>query len=404
MNTPSFFMKWLRDLKADQLENGGVPHVIPHVLKPGDHSACGWGDAAVICPWTLYLCYGDTRILEEHYESMVKWVEHIRSIAEDGLIWNTGFHFGDWLAIDAKEGSYFGATPNDLTATAFYAYSVSLLVKSAKVLHKLEDAERYLRLHENIVTAFRKEFFTPAGRLAVPTQTAHVLALMFDLAEEKDRKRTVDTLVKYLEENKWHHTTGFLGTPYLCHVLSSNGRIDAAYRLLMETDYPSWLYPVTKGATTIWEHWDGLKPDGSFWSADMNSFNHYAYGAIGDWLYRVVAGIDVDETVPGYKQIILRPQPDTRLQWAAAEFESMFGPIRSKWCLENGQMQIDVTIPHNTTAEVILPRARKENLAGYDKVFDNNLICSGSAETDEGLLLELGSGNYSFKYPFTVTG
>lgn len=188
MNSTRFFRKWLHDLEADQLPGGGVPHVIPNVLGENAHSACGWSDASVICPWIFYLCYGDLRVIEEQYKSMKAWVEHVRSQAENGLIWNTGSHYGDWLALDSKEGSYRGATPNDFCATAFYAYSTELLAKAAKLLNKHEDAIFYSTLHKGIVNAFREEFYTPSGRLAVPTQTAHVLALMFNLVDEKDKK------------------------------------------------------------------------------------------------------------------------------------------------------------------------------------------------------------------------
>lgn len=400
MGTEPFFKKWLRDLKAEQLENGGVPFVIPDVLTGAmkndkmvhdDHSSTGWGDAAVICPWTVYQCYGDRRILEEQYSSMKGWVEYIRSHAQNGVLWNTGFHFGDWLALDAKEGSYFGATPNDLVATAFYAYSTELLAKSAAVLGNKPDAEEYSQLHAAIVKAFQDEFFTPSGRLAVRTQTAHILVLMFGLVPEEHRARTVDTLIALLDENGGHLMTGFLGTPYFCHVLSRNGKLDAAYSLLLKDDYPSWLYQVKKGATTIWEHWDGIKPDGSMWSADMNSFNHYAYGAIGDWLYRVVAGLDTDPDVPGYKRILMRPQPGGELTHAQAEYMSVYGKAAIKWSIKGSNMIVDVIVPHNTTAHVTLPGASPETVSAEGVSFT---ACPGGAEA------EIGSGIYRFSYPY----
>jgi len=204
-DTQSFYIKWLCDLKSEQFENGGIPYVNPDVLtdvieKEGEvepnHSATGWGDAAVICPWTIYLCFGDERILEEQYDSMKGWVGYIKAQAGDSLIWNTGFHFGDWLALDAKEGSYFGATPNDLIATSYYAYSVSIMEKTAGILGYKEDKNKFADLQKGIVKAFQKEFYTPNGRLAVRTQTAHVLALMFDLVSNEHKNRTVDTLVQ----------------------------------------------------------------------------------------------------------------------------------------------------------------------------------------------------------------
>ncbi len=284
MNVAPFFTKWLRDLEADQLPNGAVPHVVPNVLGKDAAGSAAWADAAAICPWTIYICYGDRGLLEERYESMKAWVEYIRKQGDNEYLWNTGFHFGDWLGLDAHEGSYVGATARDFIATAFYAYSTSILVKTARVLGKKDEEKEYSELYHKILENFRREFVTPNGRLAVSTQTAHVLALMFDLVEEKDKERTVEELVKLLKERKYHLTTGFVGTPYLCHVLTRYGKNDVAYKLVTQTDFPSWLYQVTKGATTVWEHWDGIKEDGTFWSADMNSFNHYAYGSIGDWL------------------------------------------------------------------------------------------------------------------------
>lgn len=415
MNAAPFFTKWLKDLAVDQLENGGVPFVIPNVLDANSHSSSGWGDAAVICPWTVYVSYGDERILEQQYASMKGWVEYIRSKAENGLIWNSGFHFGDWLGLDAKEGSCIGATCTDMISTAFYAYSTELVAKAARVLHKQDEYEKYNALHGNIVDAFRKEFYTATGRLAVPTQTAHVLALMFHLVDEKDKQRTVDDLVKYIEANNWHLATGFLGTPYLCHVLSSNGRADVAYRLLLQTDYPSWLYPITKGATTIWEHWDSMKPDGTFWSTEMNSFNHYAYGAVGEWLYRVVAGIATDEAKPGYKHSIMRPQPGGGVTWARASLASMYGKISMDWRIENGVMHMEVEIPHNTTASLTLPAAGNDvEGAILPIIADDSSVCgnpstaapyaklelSQALMTENGLTVELGSGRYSFTYSY----
>ena len=400
MLTAPFFTKWIRDLKADQFENGGVPFVIPHVLGENDHSSAGWGDAAVIVPWTLYLCYGDRRILEEQYDSMKAWVEYIRRQGENEYLWNTGFHFGDWVALDAKEGSFFSATPNDLIATAYYAYSTRLLAKTAMILGREEDHREYGTLYDNVVTAFRKEFVTANGRIVSPTQTGHIVPLVFDLLEEKDWKRTSDTLVKLLEENGSHLTTGFIGTPYLCFALSGSGHTDLAYKMLLQTDYPSWLYQITKEATTTWEHWDELKPDGTFWNRDMNSFNHYAYGSIGEWLYRVVAGIDLDENTPGYKHIVIRPQPGKVLTFARAELQTMYGPVRSGWEHTDGKMIIRITLPANTSATVFLPGA------AIDQARENGLCLSEApgirsvVRLECGTQLEAGSGEYCFIYPY----
>ncbi|WP_435620096.1 family 78 glycoside hydrolase catalytic domain [Thermoanaerobacterium thermosulfurigenes] len=401
MNTAPFFRKWLHDLKVDQLQNGGVPHVVPDVLgnyirknklAHPNYSSSGWGDAAVICPWTIYQYYDDVNILKDQYESMKSWIEYIRANAKGGVIWDSGFHFGDWLALDAKEGSYFGATPNDLVATAFYAHSTEILAKTAKILGNLSDYEEYLNLHDEIVKAFRDEFFTPSGRLAVRTQTAHVLVLMFNLVPDKYRARTIQTLIDLINENNGHLTTGFLGTPYICHVLSNNGKTKEAYSLLLKEDYPSWLYQVKKGATTVWEHWDGIKPDGSMWSADMNSFNHYAYGSIGSWFYRETAGLNVDPEIPGFKHIIIKPKPGGDLTYAEAEYLSAYGRVFASWSIRGGDITVDVAIPPNTKAKIILPHASSEaieTIKGENVHFEN---CNDDAEA------EIGSGTYRFVY------
>jgi len=363
-NVLPFFRKWLRDLALDQKPGGGIPFVIPDVLSDHNrepdafnkHSACGWGDAAVIAPWALYGSYGDKRLLEEQYASMKAWVEYIKSKANDNL-WNTGFHFGDWVALDAKEGSYVGATPADLLATAYYAYSAGIVSKAARVLDNGVDAEMYENLYRDIVKAYQDEFFTPAGRLAARTQTAHIFSLVFGLTPEKFIQRTVDTLVRLIEENGGHLVTGFLGTSYFCNALSKNGKLKEAYDLLQREDYPSWLYQVKMGATTVWEHLDGIKPDGSMWSADMNSFNHYAYGAVGDWLYKEAAGINPLE--PGYKRILIAPKAGGSLTWVKAELITPYGPVSSHWELNDGQFTLEAIIPPNTTAEIILPNGER---------------------------------------------
>lgn len=398
MNTASFFTKWLRDLYAEQSLDKGVPYVVPNVLDDNNFSSAAWGDAAVICPWTIYLCYGDERLLEQQYESMKMWVEYIKNQGNNPYLWNSGSHFGDWLGLDSKPDSYVGATSEDYIATAFYAYSTKILVKAADIIGKQEDAVLYGELYSKILENFRKEFVTPNGRLAVETQTAHVLALMFDLVEEKDRKRTADTLAKLLKDNKNHLTTGFVGTPYLCHVLSNNEYNDLAYELLQQTDYPSWLYQITKGATTIWEHWDGIREDGSFWSKDMNSFNHYAYGAIGDWLYRVVGGLDTDQENPGYRHIFIRPRPGNGLNFARASLQSMYGEIISEWEINSAGMKLQVSIPPNTTATVILPGAILKKVCESGKLLEATEDVSRYEQIDEGVRLELGSGVYKFTY------
>jgi alpha-L-rhamnosidase len=367
-----FFRKWLRDLRADQREDGGVPSVIPDVLETagqngnakGSSSSAGWGDAAVIVPWNLWRITGDLRILEESWTSMQAWVEYIRRHAADEVYWDTGFHFGDWGALDAKEGSYFGATPNDLTATAYYAFTTGLLARTARVLGKNKEARVYKGLYSRIVRAFLEEFLTPNGRLAVQTQTAHILALELGLLPEEHRQRAVAGLANLLEENKGHLSTGFLGTPAFCDALSRGGRLDLAYSLLLKEDYPSWLYPVFKGATTVWEHWDGMKPDGTMGSSKMNSFNHCACGAVGDWMYRTIGGIELDSEVSGYKRIVFHPQPGGGLTWARSRLETPYGSASMAWTILGESWTLDFEVPPNTTAALILPGGKTEYGSG----------------------------------------
>ena len=281
----NFFAKWLKDLAADQ-ENGDVPSIVPFIGKNVSGSP-GWGDVATIVPWTMYLAYGDKRILEDQYESMKGWVDHITRQSRDSL-WIPSWSFGDWLfySINDDRSGESAITDKSLIAQCFYAYSTQNLVNAAKVLGKTGDAEKYSGMLKGIKDAFLREYVTQSGRLVSGTQTAYVLALQFDMLPESLRKQAAERLVDNIRHYHTHLTTGFLGTPYLCHVLTRFGHDDVAYELLLQKTYPSWLYPVTMGATTIWERWDGIRPDSTFQTPSMNSFNHYAYGAIGDWMYR----------------------------------------------------------------------------------------------------------------------
>ncbi len=358
-----FFRKWLKDVAFDQTEEGGVPHIVPNSLQfhhisdwllgQGTHSAAAWADVAVINPWTMYLTYGDKRILQEQFDSMKKWIDFMRAHAVD-FIWNYKLQFGDWVALDAQEGSYFGATPNDLTCTAYFAYSTSLFVKICRILGREELAAEYDHLHAQIVDKFRRTFLDEKGMMTVQTQTAHIVGLYFGLIPEEGRQGTVEGLKRLLAKENGHLVTGFVGTPYFCHALSQNGAKDDAYDLLLKEDFPSWLYQVKTGATTVWEHWDGLKPDGTMWSPDMNSFNHYAYGAIGEWLYRVVAGLEIDESAPGYKHAVIAPQTGGGLTRVDASYDSLYGPVAVTWTKENAAVTLTVNVPVNTSASIQL--------------------------------------------------
>jgi alpha-L-rhamnosidase len=380
MNVSGFFTKWLKDVKLDQEPNGLIPHVIPNVLGPNDGASAGWADVSTIIPWDMYVAYGDQRLLEVQYESMKNWVGYMSSHAKNNL-WNTGSHFGDWLFYrpDDDNDGRSAVTDKYLIAQSFYAHSTQLLINAAKALGKNDDLAKYTKLLADIKSAFMKEYMTGNGRLVSSTQTAYVLALNFDMLPEELRTSAAERLVTNIRDYGNHLTTGFLGTPYLCHVLTRFGHNDVAYNLLMQESYPSWLYPVKMGATTIWERWDGIKPDGSFQTPDMNSYNHYAYGAIGDWMYRNMAGINSDASAPGYKKILIAPKPGAKISSTSAELNTPYGIVSSSWTVDNGLMKLDVVVPANTTATVILPASALKD---------------GKETSNKA---EIGSGTYHFE-------
>jgi alpha-L-rhamnosidase len=399
MDVAGFFTKWMKDVALDQLPNGSVPFVVPNVLGEGATGSTGWGDAATIIPWDMYLAYGDKEVLANQYPSMRNWVEFMAAKSKNDL-WNTGFHFGDWLFYrpnDDNDGRS-AITDKYLIAQCFYAHSTQLLINAAKVLNNKGDEDKYKELLDRIKKAFIKEYLTPNGRLVSGSQTAYVLALNFDMLPENLRPQAADFLVKNIESYDSHLTTGFLGTPYLCHVLTRFGHTDVAYKLLMQETYPSWLYPVKMGATTIWERWDGIKPDGSFQTTDMNSFNHYAYGAIGDWMYRVMAGLDTDELQPGYKKVTIAPQPGGHIKHAAANLETGYGLTGSDWKIENGKFKLKVTIPPNVTALVKLPGAGTAVVTEAGTAIKDVKAITGVSVKGNDVEVNLGSGEYNFEY------
>ena len=357
MNVSGFFAKWLADLAADQHPGGSVPWVIPNPLG-GDSlqyaSTAGWSDAATVVPWTMYLMYGDRGVLERQFESMRRWVDWARRRAGPTLIWRTD-GFGDWLALHSDDASYPGATTGkDFIATAYLAHSADLVARAAAVLGRPDDVRQYRALFTQVRDAFRHEFVSPNGRVSENTQTAYALALNFGLLDDAERAGAAGRLASDIRAHGGHLTTGFLGTPELAHALSRNGFIDAAFALLMQRGYPSWLYPITRGATTMWERWDGIRPDGSFEEISMNSFNHYAFGAIGDWMYRMIGGIDVDAEAPGYKHAIIAPRAGGGLTSARLTLETGYGRLAAAWHLDGTTFVLDVTVPANTSATVTL--------------------------------------------------
>jgi alpha-L-rhamnosidase len=359
MDVHGFFRKWFLDMRDAQEPGGEIPAIIPQTGSfslPGDGGPA-WADAVFICPWTLYLMYGDKEILHDHYDCMARYMAYLgKEKVLDGIrshpdkdAWGG---FGDWLALDGS-GKTTGGTPHDLIGTAHYANNADIMARTAGVLGKKEDESRWRELHTRIVQAFRNRYVTPDGLIAAGTQTAYVLALHFHLVPENIRPATARQLVRLLEKNDWHLGTGFVGTPYLLHVLEVTGHLDVAYKILEQETFPSWLVPVKHGATTIWERWDGWTPDKGFQDKGMNSFNHYAYGAVGDWMVSTVAGLEIAE--PGYRKILFKPRPGGSLTQASAKLQTRFGTASIAWEMKNNQLHLDLEIPPGTSAELSLP-------------------------------------------------
>ena len=360
-----FFTKWLSDLALEQGENGEVYAYIP-VSRIGKQSrvASGWGDAATICPWEVYLAYGNPEILKRQFESMKKWVDYIHNFGEEEFLWLGGRQFGDWLAMDNGEGSYEGATSKDYISSAYFAKSTKILIKAGKILGL--DMKEYEELYDNIVKTFKRTFIKD-GLPIDKTQTAYVIALTFGLYE--DREKTASGLAEMIRENDTKLTTGFLGTPHLLHALSENGYKDIAYDLLLQEEFPSWLYSVNHGATTMWEHWDCIKENNTFWDTAMNSFNHYAYGSVYDWIFGVAAGIKPLEDGAGYRHILIKPMPDKRLGFLNAGLKTRLGEVSSSWYYNEEGLHFEITVPKGATAEIELPDGRKETVCGGNYLY-----------------------------------
>lgn len=392
MNVAAFMTKWAQDVADAQNADGSIPSVVPYATDVTTDGGPAWSDAVIICPWTTYQCYGDKRILEHNYDVMTRFMDFLVDTSPGFIRCAPDYEgwpgYGDWLSINAS-------TSRDLIGTAFLAYDAKLMAEIAALLDKPGDALRFNQLFEATKAAFASRYLAgsmaPAipvrpsearrlmddadqlargtlqevdygpltsdvfnTQLVTPTQTAYVLALHFDLLPEALRSLAVSELVADIERRGIHLSTGFVGSPYLNHVLSRFGRLDIAYALLHQTAWPSWLYAVTQGATTIWERWDGWTSENGFQTPGMNSFNHYAYGAIGAWMVSTIAGIDVDPAAPGYKHTVLRPQPGGELTFARATLDTLYGELSSAWQLDNGRFLYTVTVPPNTTATVIL--------------------------------------------------
>jgi alpha-L-rhamnosidase len=355
-NAAGFLTSWLRDLAAEQQAAGGlVPVVVPNTVIGMPLVAAAWSDAAVIVPWVLYQRFGDKGILAAQFESMHTWVDRIAGLAGQSRLWDQGFQFGDWLDPTAPSDRPVEArTDPHLVATAYFARSAELAGRAAGVLGLDKEEAYYLSLAGEIRQAFSREYLTPAGRLLSDTQTACALALEFGLLSDPgQRQHAAERLFTLVRANGYHVGTGFVGTPLICDALCGSGNYAAAYRLLLQRECPSWLYPVTMGATTIWERWDSMLPNGSINPGEMTSFNHYALGAVADWLQRVVGGLAPLE--PGYRRIAFQPRPGGGLNHASVRHLTPYGMAESAWTIQDGTIHVTVVVPPNTTARVILP-------------------------------------------------
>ncbi|WP_216587969.1 alpha-L-rhamnosidase [Streptomyces brasiliscabiei] len=354
-DSAGFLTSWLADLAADQGENGGVPFVVPKCVDGADTPTAAWGDAATIVPWVLHHAYGDLGLLAAQFESMRGWVDHVASLAGESRLWDSGFQFGDWLDPNAPAGRPDQArTPGEIVATAYFARSAEIVSQSARLLGREADAVRYGALAAEVRQAFASEYVTGAGRMMADAPTAYALALQFALLpDQAQRAHAGKRLAGLVRAGGYKISTGFVGTPLICDALAETGHLDAAYRLLLQTEQPSWLHPVTQGATTIWERWDSLLPDGKVNPSGMTSFNHYALGAVADWLHRTVAGLAPAE--PGYRKLRLAPRPGGGLTRAQAALLTPYGRAEIAWRLDGEELHITALVPPNTSAVVDLP-------------------------------------------------
>lgn len=332
-----FFLKWLTDLRLDQGKRGNIPNIIPQTIcwdwSTTENTGAVWGDSATIIPYQMYKTYGNIDFLKKQYSSMLKYLKYIENSTSTKDLWTGCDQFGDWLGLDAPLGSYRGSSNEDFIASVFYANSVKIVADVAKILGKKH--EKHERKYQRIVSKIRRTY------KEFKTQTECVLALYFDIAQ--DKKSVADYLAKMIIENDTRLKTGFVGTPFLLHALSQNGYSELAYDLLLQDKFPSWLYSVKQGATTIWEHWDGKNENGEFWSSRMNSFNHYAYGSVADWVYEVGCGITPLE--PGFAKVQIAPIPTNKLDNLSAVLETRHGVIKSKWYHQNGKIRYEIETP-----------------------------------------------------------
>jgi alpha-L-rhamnosidase len=375
-----FHRKWIRDMVDAQRETGAFTDIVPFVDVGVGAGRAAWADAGIIVPWEVYRHTGDKRFLSGHYDSFIRFIDYMKKESKGYIRPAEGY--GDWLSINAE-------TPKDLIGTAYFARSTRLLARIAEILGKTADAANYHSLADDITDAFRREYVTPSGRIIGETQTAYLLALGFDLAPVNLRVAMTNRLTNDIEKRGWKLSTGFVGCPLLLPVLEKVGRADIAFKLLLSDEFPSWGFMIKHGATTMWERWDGWTPDKGFQDVGMNSFNHYAFGAVGEFLYYAIAGLRLDEAAPGLKHIAIRPIPGGELTRARAEYASRLGTFVSDWTIEDKTFKLQVVIPPSASATVELP--------GTDARCVSGSVESSAMKRTDGGGFEIGAGEYRFE-------
>ena len=390
----AFWASWLQSVREEQFADGGIPCVVPNIV--GNAKSSGWGDAATVIPWETYFRTGDKKILEDSYQTMLAWINYYKSISENHI--PDMFTYGDWLQPFSEHptNKRKGETDEKLVNTAYYARSVDLTLQTAKVLELNEDVEKLQNWLNEIRMAFQEQFFNEDGSVSKgkSTQTAYLLAIGFNLLTPEMETKAIPHLLAEIEKADNHLRTGFLGTPLLAPVLEKIGRLDLMFGMLFKESYPSWFYSINQGATTMWERWNSYTHKDGFNPGGMNSFNHYAYGAIGQFMYERIAGLSPLE--PGYKKILIAPVPGGPLDHAKAEYNSIYGKISSAWKKVNNGLEMDVTIPPNTTAKVVIPMSEGLSLKLNGEPMTGNADIKIVNKNSNNIELELVAGTYKF--------
>jgi len=409
MDVAAFFTKWMTDVTDSQDVDGVFPDVAPRLRErenfvglDGLGGGAGWADAGIIVPWTIWRVYGDKQIIEHHWDAMVRWLDWLEKTNPEGIrCHNLNNNYGDWLCIPSDREFRTQSPMKTLLATAYWADDAAKMTRMALELGKTSDAKKFQAMHEQVRQAFQKEWLRKDGRLTVETQTAYLLALAFNLLPEEVRGCAADHLVENIKKLDWHLSTGFIGISHLNPILTLTGHADVAYRLLLNEDYPSWLYPVIHGATTIWERWNGWTKEDGFFNPLMNSFNHYSLGSVGEWLYRYVAGIELDPKINGFKQFQIKPYPGGGLSYAGANYRSIYGMIRSQWQRHGTAMTLYVSVPANTTALVYVPGDEGTMVKEGDIPVEQVPQIASLGREGQFVVFKVPSGKYMFKSTFS---